>query len=130
MIISCLDVINTFSDELEVIRAEDVEVIFNFIRAFPSMQTGETWTPICVPGCTEEYMLHVYISWHPSQTNLGIVCVCTDHAAFEECHSFSQEIHHFVETNKHYAGLEKRNIYDALNTCCFQMYQQVPMAEI
>ena len=37
MIISCLDVINTFSDELELIRAEDVEVIFNFIRAFPSM---------------------------------------------------------------------------------------------
>ena len=43
--------------------AADVAVIFNFMMALSSMTNGETWTPICVPGCTEEYMLHVYISF-------------------------------------------------------------------
>jgi len=47
------------------------------MMALSSMTNGETWTPICVPGCTEEYMLHVYISF--KQLNLGIVLVCTDH---------------------------------------------------
>ena len=65
----------------------DVTVIFNFMMALSSMTNGETWTPICIPGCTEEYMLHVYISF--KQLNLGIVLVCTDHQCFEECHEFS-----------------------------------------
>ena len=55
----------------------DITVIFNFMMALSSMTNGETWTPICVPGCTEDYMLHVYISF--KQLNLGVVLVCTDH---------------------------------------------------
>lgn len=61
MMITQLNVINVFTDEFDQIKAEDVTVIFNFMMALSSMTNGETWTPICVPGCTEEYMLHVYI---------------------------------------------------------------------
>ena len=85
MMITQLNVINVFTDEFDQIKAEgklvppkhsytttseligvlsvfvDVTVIFNFMMALSSMTNGETWTPICIPGCTEQYMLHVYI---------------------------------------------------------------------
>lgn len=61
MMITNLNVINVFTDEFDQVKAEDVAVIFNFMMALSSMTNGETWTPICIPGCTEEYMLHVYI---------------------------------------------------------------------
>ena len=65
--------------------AVDIMVIFNYIWGMPSMKYGETWTPICVPGCSEDYMLHVYICF--KSPNLGMVIVCTDHSttAFEQC---------------------------------------------
>jgi len=49
------------------------------------MNAGEAWTPVCVPGCSEEYMLHVYTCFKAS--NLGMIMVCTDHDAdyFLEC---------------------------------------------
>lgn len=53
-------------------------MLFNYIWAMPSMKQGETWTPVCVPGCSEDFMLHVYI--HFKQPNLGMVIVCTDHS--------------------------------------------------
>lgn len=63
----------------------DVNLLFNYLWSMPSMKQGETWTPICVPGCTEDFMLHVYTNF--KQFNLGIVLVCTDHATqcFDEC---------------------------------------------
>jgi hypothetical protein len=63
----------------------DITVILNYIFANPSMKNGETWTPICVPGINEEYILYVYINYFT--LNLGIIIVCTDHSSetFFEC---------------------------------------------
>ena len=111
MMITQLNVINVFTDEFDQIKAEgkssitlaisnffvDVTVIFNFMMALSSMTNGETWTPICIPGCTEQYMLHVYICFR--QLNLGIVLVCTDHQSFEECHEFSNQVYDYIDDN-------------------------------
>ena len=98
MLITQLNVINVFTDDYGQIKPEDVTVIFNFMMALTSMTNGETWTPICIPGCTEEYMLHVYISFRV--LNLGIVLVCTDHQSFEECHEFSNQVYDFIGQNR------------------------------
>lgn len=87
MTVTALNVINVFTDVYDEIKAHDVAIIFNYIWANPSMKNGETWTPICVPGCSEDFMLHVYICF--KQPNLGLVLVCTDHLCFEECHEFA-----------------------------------------
>ena len=92
------------------------------------MTNGETWTPICVPGCTEEYMLHVYISF--KQTNLGLVLVCTDHQCFEECHEFSNQVHDYLNDNQMYAGPTKPSLQEVVNRCTFQMYQENDMKEV
>lgn len=44
---------------------------------------GETWTPICIPGISELFILHIYIRYFT--VNFGIVIVCTDHNSFYEC---------------------------------------------
>ena len=98
------------------------------MMALSSMTNGETWTPICIPGCTEDYMLHVYISFRA--VNLGIVLVCTDHQCFEECHEFSNKVFEFIGENRSYAGESKANIYEVVNRCTFQMYQEVDMKEV
>lgn len=147
MMITNLNVINVFTDEFDQIKAEgkwhcffsshsvsfsfsqlDVTVIFNFMMALSSMTNGETWTPICIPGCTEEYMLHVYISFKLS--NLGMVLVCTDHSAFEECHEFSNQVYEFLADNSYYAGLGKPTLHEVVNRCTFQMYQENDMKEV
>ena len=78
----------------------------------PSMKQGETWTPICVPGCTEDFMLHVYTNF--KQFNLGIVLVCTDHATqcFDECQSFANSVFRMLSqpNNKYYAGANKPSL--------------------
>jgi len=70
----------------------DVSVIFNYIWSLPSIKNGETWTPICLPGCSEDFMLHVYTCF--TYANLGIILVNTDHTtlAFEQCHKFRNEV--------------------------------------
>ena len=76
--VTSLNVVNVFTDEFDQVKPEDILVLFNYIWAMPSMKQGETWTPVCVPGCSEEFMLHVYI--HFKQPNMGMVIVCTDHS--------------------------------------------------
>jgi hypothetical protein len=63
----------------------DITVILNYIFANPSMKNGETWTPICIPGITEDHILYVYMHFHTPNT--GIIIVCTDHSSeiFFEC---------------------------------------------
>ena len=103
--------------EVLIFVFSDVQVIFNFIMAYPSMQQGETWTPICVPGCTEEYMLHVYICF--KQVNLGMVLVCTDHQSFEDCHEFNNAVLEELSRKKFYAGANKPCLQDVVNRCTF-----------
>ena len=98
------------------------------MMALTSMTNGETWTPICVPGCTEEYMLHVYISF--KQLNLGIILVCTDHQCFEECHEFSNQVYDYINEHRFYAGPTKPSLQDVVNRCTFQMYQENDMKEV
>ena len=106
----------------------DVTVIFNFMMALSSMTNGETWTPICIPGCTEQYMLHVYICFR--QVNLGMVLVCTDHQSFEECHEFSNQVYDYIDDNRYYAGANKPTVQEVVNRCTFQMYQENDMREV
>ena len=63
----------------------DINVLLNYIFANPSMKNGETWTPICVPGISEDFLLYVYI--HYFTVNFGIIIICTDHSGevFFEC---------------------------------------------
>ena len=74
----------------------DIIVIFNYLWAMPSIRKGETWTPMCVPGCSEEFMLHVYSNFRSS--NLAVIIVCTDNnpTCFDECQQFSNAVFDFL----------------------------------
>ena len=103
-------------------------MIFNFIMANPSMKSGETWTPICVPGCSEQFMLHVYICY--KSTNLGLVLVCTDSNSFEECHEFSSNVFEGLNAKRYYAGASKPSVFDVVDKCTLTMYQTNDMKEV
>ena len=98
MLITSLNVISVFTDpnqiadmkphgklEINIIIFKDITVLLNYIYANPSMKNGETWTPICIPGISEEFLLYVYIHFYTP--NFGIIIVCTDHTGevFFDC---------------------------------------------
>lgn len=65
--------------------------MMNYIYANPSMKNGgETWTPICIPGISEQFILHIYIRYFT--VNFGILIVCTDPNCFYECKESAEEI--------------------------------------
>lgn len=94
MLVTALNVISVFNNPNQVseMKPYDVTVILNYIFANPSMKNGETWTPICVPGVSEEYILYVYTKYFTH--NFGIIIVCTDHSSdtFFECQKHSEDI--------------------------------------
>jgi len=86
MLVSSMNPISIFTDPEQVaeIKPEDVQVLMNYVYANPSMKNGgETWTPICIPGISEEYILHIYTRYFT--INFGIIIVCTDPNTFYEC---------------------------------------------
>ena len=54
----------------------DVTLLMNYIYSSPSFKSTETWTPLCIPGISEEFMLHIYINYYTS--NLGLVFISND----------------------------------------------------
>jgi len=86
MLVSSMNPITIFTDPEQVseMKACDIQVLMNYIYANPSMKNGgETWTPICIPGISEAFILHIYIRYFT--VNFGIVIVCTDHNSFYDC---------------------------------------------
>ena len=90
-------------------------MILNYIYANPSMKNGETWTPICIPGIKEEYILYVYIHYYTQ--NLGVIMICTDH---------SSEV--FFDCQKHAGNMFKeiadKGLIEVIDKCTVQMYEK------
>ena len=90
--VTSINVVSVFTDPSQIaeMKAHDVTVLMNYIYANPSMKNGETWTPICIPGISEDFLLYVYI--HYFTVNFGIILVCTDHSGdvFFECQKAGQ----------------------------------------
>jgi len=73
----------------------DIQVLLNYIYANPSMKNGgETWTPICIPGISEKFLLHIYMRFYT--VNFGILIVCTDPNNFYECKEQAEEIYQAI----------------------------------
>lgn len=97
MLVSALNPIAIFTDPEQVaeIRPHDVQVLMNYIYANPSMKNGgETWTPICIPGISEQFLLHIYMRFYT--VNFGILIVCTDPNNFYECKEQAEEIYQAI----------------------------------
>lgn len=88
--------------------------MLNYIYANPSIKNGETWTPICIPGISEDFLLYVYI--HFFTVNFGIIIVCTDHSGdvFFECQKSGQLI---------FRDLAERGIIDIIDSCTMKQHE-------
>ena len=94
------------------------------------MKNGETWTPICVPGCSEDFMLHVYV--HFFTLNLGMVMVCTDHNVFEACHEYAERVWDELNqpTRRYYAGANKPTLTNVVDRCTMSMFAINDLREV
>lgn len=98
MLVSSLNPIAIFTDPEQVaeFKPHDVQVLMNYIYANPSMKNGgETWTPICIPGISEQFLLHIYIRYFT--VNLGIIIVCTDPSSFYDAKEQAEDIYKAIQ---------------------------------
>lgn len=68
-------------------RAPDITLIMNYFYANSSMKQGETWTPICIPGISEEHLLHIYMRFYTA--NLGLIFIATE-SSFDVFHEYKK----------------------------------------
>ena len=73
-------------------------------------------------------MLHVYICFR--QVNLGMVLICTDHASFEECHEYSNQVHNELHLKRFYAGANKSSLQQVVDRCTWSMTTVNDMKEV
>ena len=87
----------------------------NYVYANPSMKNGETWTPICIPGIREEYILYVYMHFYTQ--NFGIIMVCTDHSGdvFFECQKHAEAM---------FREIADKQLLDVIDKCTMQMFEK------
>ena len=85
-----------------------------------------------MPGCSEDFMLHIYTCY--TYSNLGLILVCTDHSteAFEECHKFRNAVWKQLSspTNRFYMGANKPSLQDTVDRCTLQMHEINDMKEV
>jgi len=104
-----------------VIWAPDINLIFNYIHSISSFRTEETWTPICIPGIAEEFLLHVYVNFF--NPHFGVVYISTSDQmeVFYEYSKSAKALSHEVKSLKIMNWIKKWSI---------SWYEPVDMKEI
>lgn len=94
------------------------------------MNQGEAWTPVCIPGCSDEFMLHVYTCFKGD--NLGMILVCTDHDPeyFLECNEYRTQVFEYLNQNRFINGPKQLTLYDEINKTTIAMHEYVDYGEI
>lgn len=72
------------------IKASDINLIFNYIHSTPSLFEEETWTTMCIPGISEEFLLHVYCKFDSDALGIVFISTSDEESAFT-CFSESAE---------------------------------------
>lgn len=125
MLVTSMSVITIIENKDEkdgaVIKPSDINLIFNYIHATPSFKTDKTWTPICIPGISEEFLLHVYIEFF--NDDLGIIYISAEEG--EDILDSYQDNSKAV-----FYELEKSGIYNKLKTYNERTFLQVNMKEL
>ncbi|CAI2366780.1 unnamed protein product [Moneuplotes crassus] len=108
-------------EEDAMICAPDINLIFNYIHSLSSFRHEETWTPICIPGITEEFLLHVYVYF--LNPHFGVVYIST-----------SDQIDVFYEYSKSakalFSEVQELKIINHLENWSTRLYQPIDMKEI
>ena len=87
------------------------------------MNQGEAWTPICLPGCSDECYLHIYTCFKGD--NLGMILACTDPDPDNliECSEYRTEVFDYMHKNRLVYGPNKPTVFDEINRCTILMHE-------
>lgn len=104
-----------------VICAPDINLIFNYIHSLSSFRHQETWTPICIPGITEDFLLHVYVNF--LSPHFGVIYISTSDQidVFYEYSKSAESLFHEIKTLNILAHIEKWST---------RLYSTIDMKEI
>ncbi|XP_056585586.1 vacuolar fusion protein MON1 homolog A isoform X2 [Triplophysa dalaica] len=65
------------------LKPTDLHLLFNLIRASSALQSGEKWTPVCLPLFNHDCYFYAYVSYlDPPQCRVCLVLLSTDREDF------------------------------------------------
>lgn len=74
----------------------DLSMIVNIIMSSASLQSGESWTPVCLPHLNDKAFAYAYISF-VEESDVGVVFLSTSSEG-EQFHAISQQVANVKQT--------------------------------
>ncbi|KAI4884936.1 hypothetical protein NFI96_025358, partial [Prochilodus magdalenae] len=82
------------------LKPTDLHLLLNLIRASLAFQTGEIWTPVCLPGFNPDCYFYMYAAYlDPPDCTICIVLLSTDKGAFYAVSECKRKIEEAVRTH-------------------------------
>uniref|UniRef100_A0AAR2M174 Vacuolar fusion protein MON1 homolog n=1 Tax=Pygocentrus nattereri TaxID=42514 RepID=A0AAR2M174_PYGNA len=82
------------------LKSTDLHLLLNLIRASSAFQTGEIWTPICLPCFNPDCYFYTYVAYlDPPDCTICLVLLSTDKDAFYAVAECKRKIEEGVRTH-------------------------------
>ncbi|XP_066500602.1 vacuolar fusion protein MON1 homolog B [Hoplias malabaricus] len=93
------------------LKPSDLHLLLNLIRASLAFQTGEIWTPICLPRFNPDCYFYTYVAYlDPPECTVCLVLLSTDKKAFYAGAECRRRIEEAVRTNNALQSVSKAQL--------------------
>ncbi|KAG9270027.1 hypothetical protein AMEX_G14937 [Astyanax mexicanus] len=90
------------------LKPSDLHLLLNLIRASTSFQTGEIWTPVCLPRFNPDCYFYTYVAYlDPPECSVCLVLLSTDKEAFYAVAECKRKIEEGVRNNSVLQSISK-----------------------
>uniref|UniRef100_A0A3B1J5X2 Vacuolar fusion protein MON1 homolog n=1 Tax=Astyanax mexicanus TaxID=7994 RepID=A0A3B1J5X2_ASTMX len=90
------------------LKPSDLHLLLNLIRASTSFQTGEIWTPVCLPRFNPDCYFYTYVTYlDPPECSVCLVLLSTDKEAFYAVAECKRKIEEGVRNNSVLQSISK-----------------------
>lgn len=94
------------------LNPSDLHLLLNLIRASSAFQSGEIWTPICLPSFNPDCYFYAYISYlDPPDCKVCLLLLSTDKEAFYEVADCKRKIEDFLQAQNALSVIAKAQTY-------------------
>jgi hypothetical protein len=80
-----------------VVSACDLILLINLVTSSNSLKSGESWTPVCLPGISEEGFVYAYVQYFSNDVVYVSLCVDPDNKNFHSLSQHSQQVREILE---------------------------------
>lgn len=100
------------------LKSTDLHLLLNLIQASSAFQTGEIWTPVCLPRFNPDCYFYTYIAYlDPPECTICLVLMSTDKGAFYAVSECKRKIEEGIRTHNALQCISKAQLCQVRYVC-------------